>query len=154
MKKIIKILGVITFAVIIGLSMTGCSDEPDPEPEPGKGTVEVSNDSNRKFDITEAGVIVMLYKDGEKVDEITGVQTTATKSYAGDEDDSTSKDISISRTKTKAVFLDVKEGDNYQIWVKDTNPDASKATYKSGGFSLTKDETLKFSYTGTAIGKK
>jgi uncharacterized lipoprotein YehR (DUF1307 family) len=144
MKKIIKLLGVITFAVIIGLSMTSCDDEP------GVGTIEVTNDSVMWFDVQVEGVTVQLWQGSKKVMEANGIQTTKTQGWTSNSNQ-TLKDLTFTSTKTKAVFKDIDEGDGYIIKVVDANTNTASNTFTSPGFSLSKDQVKKLSYVGDAV---
>jgi hypothetical protein len=118
MKNILKILGIITCMVVIGFSMTSC------EEDPGVGTVEVFIKSGPGMTFDTDGVKVELRQGSD----IIGTQTK------------------VMPSKT-AIFEDVPEGDDYEVWVTDNEP----RTYKSAKFSIAKDDTVKLTYDGLSV---
>jgi len=144
MKNIIKVLGVITLMVVIGVSMTSCGEP--------VGTIEVTNDSIMQNDVDVGGVTVELYQGSTLIDTITGLQTTKTGN------DEKGNPISFTKTKVVATFTDVPEGtyfikvtDSGKFTVGATTDNPKPLSESSEAFTLAKDETKKLSYTGKKV---
>jgi PKD repeat protein len=155
MKKMIKLLGVITLMVVIGFSMVSCNDEP--EEEPVKQSITVTNISSMHYDIQQDGVKIELLKDG-KVIEPVGLNII-TKATVGDVDNVAStpatEPITINRTgkETSIKWSDLEVGE-YQVRVTDKNTNQSQAVITGEKFTLAAGEAKEIAYAGTKASLK